>query len=687
MTQIVLYVATPLTGAAQVQSALTARRAELAGAGVLYPDLSAFVGGRRDAHHDLARRLAQDDAASRSAVACAMDWLRQRAAGFDTVILCAEPFFWLTLAASGDQAPTPEARRRYLDRLAQALDWGDVAVTLALGDPVAHAQTAYARHVVNTSGTEGFDTFVSRHAQRFDYRFQIDAWRARFAQTDILGMAGIAPRDLVARVFTAHAPAVTPPDGSTAQTRTLTPTLCPPPPAATLWLLHEKRAAATLAPALRDRWHFAHLPEGRALFSGAGSFFPDAESQAAFHHRIAATVREAALPAPAPHAPTQWTSTRHAQAEAAWRAWADRHQPYLSARRSLGLAPHATLPARASTDGLTAPQIVAASRNAGILPLAVCVITRNRERMLGDLLDSFVTLQMPERTAPFFVVVENNDRPAMTARVDRFRAANGGFPVHLVLEPDLGIPIARNTAVTTALTAGAEAVVFVDDDEVVTPDWLTRLVARYRNSDLMLVGGPVDARFDGPPRSAFEGKLRNGITHRYRHKNRKSDRQHQRGREGGITIATNNWLADARLFTLHGLRFDVAMRYTGGSDAEFSQQVRQRGLPSGWARDATVIETVPSERVAMGYQFRRAMEQSRNSLDLSLRRRGRVRAVVSILSVLLLRIVSLLPLLMALPLTGGAGLITLARNAGWIAGRLSGFFGARSALYRKITGY
>jgi hypothetical protein len=181
--------------------------------------------------------------------------------------------------------------------------------------------------------------------------------------------------------------------------------------------------------------------------------------------------------------------------------------------------------------------------------------------------------------------------------------------------------------------------------------------------------------------------LRQGIAHRYHTKAAKSAALVRSGRDSKITIVTNNWLADATLFTHHGLRFDPSLRFTGGSDSEFAHQVRRLGLPSGWAQEASVIETIPDERVSFEYQFRRAMEQSRNSLGLNLRRRRRLQVALATGVVFFFRSMGLVALVIGLPITRGDGLIALARNAGWIAGRVTGVFGAKSDLYRETTGY
>lgn len=49
MTKVILHVGTHKTGTTSIQAALAASRPALQAAGILYPDVSPFLGGRRDA--------------------------------------------------------------------------------------------------------------------------------------------------------------------------------------------------------------------------------------------------------------------------------------------------------------------------------------------------------------------------------------------------------------------------------------------------------------------------------------------------------------------------------------------------------------------------------------------------------------------------------------------------------------
>jgi len=73
---------------------------------------------------------------------------------------------------------------------------------------------------------------------------------------------------------------------------------------------------------------------------------------------------------------------------------------------------------------------------------------------------------VPDWAEVVLCVVDNDAEGSGREVVEAFEAeAVGRMGVRYVVEARRGIPMARNRAVEVALEAGAEAVVFVDDDE------------------------------------------------------------------------------------------------------------------------------------------------------------------------------------------------------------------------------
>src|SRR5688572_22834479 len=111
--------------------------------------------------------------------------------------------------------------------------------------------------------------------------------------------------------------------------------------------------------------------------------------------------------------------------------------------------------------------------------IVVAAPTCRRPRMLGQLLESFATMRPPAVGSVTFLIVDNAPDAPVREAVAAFRERSG-VDVRYVLEPEAGIPFARNRALDEAAAVGADFVAFVDDDEFVDTEWLVRLAGHQR---------------------------------------------------------------------------------------------------------------------------------------------------------------------------------------------------------------
>lgn len=220
----------------------------------------------------------------------------------------------------------------------------------------------------------------------------------------------------------------------------------------------------------------------------------------------------------------------------------------------------------------------------------VLICTYRRNDLLSDLLDSLISVQMPESTqlrSPQLIVVDNAPEPEAEDLV-RTR-----LPEALCLHQPLpGIVHARNTALDQ-VPDDAEAVIFIDDDERVGREWFTAMLDCAISSGADAVGGPVIADFqDGEPDwVATYGYVR------------RTDRPTGPGPK---RLGAGNTLIRARWFTTHGLRFDEAFNLTGGEDSELFDRIRSRGGVFWWCAEAVALERVPAHRATKTWLRARA---------------------------------------------------------------------------------
>ncbi len=112
--------------------------------------------------------------------------------------------------------------------------------------------------------------------------------------------------------------------------------------------------------------------------------------------------------------------------------------------------------------------------------LCVATITHRRPVMLGALLASFTNVRSPAGMELCFLVVDNDRRRSAKASVAAFAASVAG-EARYVMEPQSGIPFARNRALNEAHAMGADFLAFVDDDEIVDADWLVEMIGALRS--------------------------------------------------------------------------------------------------------------------------------------------------------------------------------------------------------------
>jgi GT2 family glycosyltransferase len=113
--------------------------------------------------------------------------------------------------------------------------------------------------------------------------------------------------------------------------------------------------------------------------------------------------------------------------------------------------------------------------------VSVVVATYDRPDDLRDCLRSL--LRQDTQRAVEFIVVDNHPASGLTSSVV------SEFPdVRLVQETRQGLSYARNTGIAAST---GDIIIATDDDVVIPPDWLEKIVAPFARSDVMIVTGNV----------------------------------------------------------------------------------------------------------------------------------------------------------------------------------------------------
>ena len=104
--------------------------------------------------------------------------------------------------------------------------------------------------------------------------------------------------------------------------------------------------------------------------------------------------------------------------------------------------------------------------------------------------------------AGYEVIMVNNDCTDDTIRQAESAWDNPLYPLRLVKEPEPGLIHARKTGV---MTARYEILLFVDDDNIMAPDWVERLVELYsKRPEVGGIGGYIEPLLEGEKPAWFD---------------------------------------------------------------------------------------------------------------------------------------------------------------------------------------
>lgn len=207
--------------------------------------------------------------------------------------------------------------------------------------------------------------------------------------------------------------------------------------------------------------------------------------------------------------------------------------------------------------------------------------------MLAKVLQSIKRIQTLSTLTLSLLVIDNDPLRSAEPIVKNFHWC---WPVRYIVESKPGVASARNAALK--YSTSTDWVVFVDDDEVVDPEWLISMLGTANKFGADVVAGPVLPMFgDGVPQWFIKG----GFASRPRSK----------------TGETPKWLGTGNVLLAQNLlqqcgSFDERFSLTGGEDTELFCRIAQSGFKVVWCDEAIVHEYVGPERANMQRQLRRA---------------------------------------------------------------------------------
>lgn len=241
--------------------------------------------------------------------------------------------------------------------------------------------------------------------------------------------------------------------------------------------------------------------------------------------------------------------------------------------------------------------------------ICIAICTRERPKMLHQMLTSCAAIIQDKRSDLTFVVIENGEKKGAEAVADLFRAE---LDIQYVNEPNLGIVNARNASIEFLLASNADWMASFDDDEMVSPEWLCAM---------------LDAMDQFPECNVFAGpQIRLAPETASRWFPFKSPKKLATGTPEW-NVSTANVLFNRKVFSLDGLglRFHPEFNFSGGEDTQLFYKLKDSGEQILWVCDAECIEPTIEERGTFVAQSERLVARSQNWGKINIMRFGNLR--------------------------------------------------------------
>jgi len=229
--------------------------------------------------------------------------------------------------------------------------------------------------------------------------------------------------------------------------------------------------------------------------------------------------------------------------------------------------------------------------------LTVVMATRNRARILRDVLESYCRLEQP--SSGWKLIVVNNGSTDHTAQV--LASFANRLPLHPMREPRLG----KNNALNTGLELlEGDLAVFTDDDTFPRADWLVQLRnAADFHLDHSVFGGAIVPRWEVPPPSWIQW-VDSGPVYTL------TDPSWKEGPIPPYLIFGPNMAVRASVFQ-SGLRLDTSIgprgsNYAMGSETELTLRLSRRGYQSWYVPGAVVEHLICKAQMKKSWVLGRA---------------------------------------------------------------------------------
>lgn len=223
--------------------------------------------------------------------------------------------------------------------------------------------------------------------------------------------------------------------------------------------------------------------------------------------------------------------------------------------------------------------------------IGICIPTYKKKEWLLRLLKS-ISNQQVRNTDMYYITIyiADNEKNGSDSQINKLVNENYPFKIIYTIENRIGIPFVRNRLID--LTKDQDIIIFIDDDEEVSVNWLYELLKCYEENNCDVVAGPVLGKLtENAPAWAKKGNFFS------------SDRYPDNTEIQ--FFYTNNTLINRRIFDDIINPFEESMAMSGGTDTLLSMKMKKMGYRYIWCDKALVYEVIPKERTRLSWYLKR----------------------------------------------------------------------------------
>jgi len=233
--------------------------------------------------------------------------------------------------------------------------------------------------------------------------------------------------------------------------------------------------------------------------------------------------------------------------------------------------------------------------------IIICIPTCQRQKELKRLLVSLLRQENIPTGYTFEVLIINNDEKSYLNTVIN---EIGAFPyaIHCIDVKQRGYSNVRNAAVSWVLKSDMDALIFVDDDEVVPSDWLANMMKAWVKYGGDIITGPVTQVL--PSSASRFVKMFHLLETNYYKKSGQKLRY----------ADSNNILVLRKVLNAMGPTFHPSLNFSGGEDTLYFHQAYLKGFTIYWDKSILIEEPTRPERATTHYVLYRYFNYGMNKI-------------------------------------------------------------------------